>query len=522
MVKSSVHRRRRTSRRRVCRGIVIRAGTKVKQLLTGLSHSIIALDHLPIRQEDTVGQPYDLVVIGGGPAGYPAAIRAAQMGARVALAEGAKLGGVCLNRGCIPTKALIHSAEVYQQVLQAAPFGVDLPGEPGLNFARIVAHKQQVVGQLVSGIDSLLRNHRVALFPGWGTILGAGQVGVRSADGEGVELEARAILIATGSQPAFPPVPGVDLPGVISGEDATELGELPERLVIVGGGVIGVELASLFHALGVQVTVVEMQPMLLPAVGEVALTQRLRGSMRRRGVDIRLEAPVQAIAQARGKCKRVILASPRGEEVVEGDLIIMATGRRPRTAGLGLEELGVTMQGQAIGVDALMQTNIPGLFAAGDCTGRSMLASVASYQGLIAAENALGSRRRADYRAVPNAIFTIPELASVGLTEREARELGIASRVSRFPFSASGRALALGDTEGQVRMICEEGTDRVLGVHIMGPHATELIAEASLAVRLGLTAAKLAHTIHAHPTLSEVILEAAWGQLGGAIHHHRP
>ena len=482
-------------------------------------------------------QLYDLIVIGGGPAGYPAAIRAAQLGARVALVEKERLGGVCLNRGCIPTKALIHSAEVYQQVLEAAAFGVDLPGEPGLNFARMVTRKQEVVARLVGGVRHLLQNHSVALVSGWGTILelgrghpeacrracpgGRSRVRVRSADGGEVELRAKAILVATGSQSAFPPVPGVDLPGVISGEEATELTELPKSLVIVGGGVIGLELASLFHALGVQVTVVEMQPRLLPGVSEVALTQRLTGSLRRRGVDIRLRAPVQAIAQGKGERKRVILASPRGEEVVEGDLVIMATGRQPRTTELGLEELEVAMAGRAIMVDEFMQTNLPGLYAAGDCTGGPMLASVACYEGLIAAENGLGSHRRADYRAVPSAIFTIPELASVGLTEREARERGIACRVSRFPFSASGRALALGDTEGQMRMICEEGTGRVLGTHIMGPHATELIAEASLAVRLGLTAAELAHTIHAHPTLSEVIMEAAWGQLSGAIHYRQ-
>ena len=467
-----------------------------------------------------MGHSYDLIVIGGGPAGYPAAIRAAQLGARVALVESGGLGGVCLNRGCIPTKALVHSAEVYQQVLRAAPYGVDLPGEPGLSFARMVARKQEVVGQLVSGVNHLLRNHRVALLRGWGTILGADRVHVRSPDGGESELGGRAILIATGSQPVFPPVPGVDLPGVISGEEATELSELPSRLVIVGGGVIGVELASLFHAVGVQVSVVEMERTLLPGVGEAALTQRLTASLRRRGVDIRLSSPVQAIARGEGECKRVILASPRGEEAVEGDLIIMATGRQPRTAGLGLGELEVASEGQAIAVDEFMQTSLPGVYAAGDCTGGSMLASVASYEGLIAAENVMGSHRRVDYRAVPNAIFTIPELASVGLTEREARGRGISCRVSRFPFSASGRALALGETEGQVRMICEEGTDRVLGIHIMGPHSTELIAEATLAVRLGLTATELAHTIHAHPTLSEVIAEAAWAQLGGAIHYH--
>jgi dihydrolipoamide dehydrogenase len=467
-----------------------------------------------------VGQSYDLIVIGAGPAGYPAAIRAAQLGAAVALVEGETLGGVCLNRGCIPTKALIHGAEVYQQVCQATAFGVDLPGEPAVSFVRMAARKQEVVDQLITGVNHLLRSHRVALFQGWGALVEAGRVRVRSADGEEGELRARAILIATGSQPAIPPIAGIDLPGVISGEEATELRELPQRMVIVGGGVIGVELASLFHALGVQVTVAEMQPTLLPGVGEAALAQHLRGSLRRRGVDIRLRASVQAIVQDKGGSHQVILASPRGEEVVEGDLVIMATGRRPRTAALGLAELGVQMEGQAIGVDEFMQTSVPGLYAAGDCTGGSMLASVASYEGLIAAENVMDSRRGADYRAVPNAIFTIPELASVGLTEREAREQGIHCRVSRFPFSASGRALALGDREGQVRMICEAGTGRVLGTHIMGPHATELIAVASLAVRLGLTATELAHTIHAHPTLSEVILEAAWEQLDGAIHHH--
>jgi dihydrolipoamide dehydrogenase len=465
-----------------------------------------------------VGRSFDLVIVGGGPAGYPAAIRAAQLGASVALVEADRLGGVCLNRGCIPTKALIHSAEVYQQVCRAARFGIDLPGEPGLNFSHMVARKQEVVDRLVGGVGHLLRRHGIAVLRARGMVPQPGRVRLRSADGEETELAAKATLIATGSQPVFPPIPGAELPGVISGEEATELRQLPERLVIVGGGVIGLEMACLFHALGAQVTVVEMERSLLPGSGEVALTQRLTRSLRSRGVDIRLAVTVQAILPGAGDDRRVLLASRGGEEVIEADIVIMATGRRPRTAGLGLEELGVAMQGQAIKTDECMQTSIPGLYAAGDCTGGSLLASVASYEGMIAAENALGSCRRAEYHAVPSAVFTIPELASVGLTEREAKGRGIACRVSRFPFSASGRALALDDTEGQVRMVCEEGTGRVLGVHILGPHATELVAEASLAVRLGLTATDIAHTIHSHPTLSEAILETAWGQLDGAIH----
>ena len=464
-------------------------------------------------------QSYDLVVIGGGPAGYSAAIHAAQGGAGVALVERERMGGVCLNRGCIPSKALLHGAQVYQQVLQAMAWGIALPGQPMLDFARMAARKQEVVHRLSGGVTQLLRNHKVALFPGQGSIPQPGRVRTRSADGTESDLAARAILIATGSQPAFPPVPGADLPGVISGDAATELTVCPGRPVIVGGGVIGLELASLFHALGSQVTVVEMLPELLPGIGEVALTQQLTLSLRRRGVDIRLSSPVQAIVQGADGQHQVVLASPKGEERVTGDWVIMATGRRPCTAGLGLEALGVTMKGRAIAVDDSMRTNVPGLYAAGDCTGGVMLASVAYYEGLIAAENALGAYRRADYSAVPNAIFTIPELAGVGLTERQARERGIAVRVSRFPFSASGRAVAVGETEGQVRMVCEEGTERVLGVHILGPHATELIAEAALAVRLGLTATELAHTIHAHPTLGETIMEAAWMQLGGAIHY---
>jgi len=465
---------------------------------------------------------YDIVIIGGGPGGYVAAIRAAQLGARVALVEKERIGGTCLNRGCIPTKTLVSSVETYLLAEQAARYGVDIGGQVGVNFRQMMARKDDVVDTLVTSVIELVKGHKVDIYKGLGTILKPGLVQVKMEGPEpGLQrLAARKIIIATGSVSARLPIPGLDLPGVLTSRGLLALEELPPSLAVVGGGVIGVEFASIFNALGTKVTVVEMLPHLLPPVDR-RLARRFQRMLSGQGVEVQLNAPVQEIGLENGRLQ-VRFSTAKGEGAVVAEKVLLAVGRWPYTEGLGLAELGIKMDKRRILVNEFMETSVPGIYAVGDVLGTYMLAHVASYEGEVAVENALGHRRAADYRAVPYCVFTTPELAGVGLKENEAKEQGLDYQVVRFPFSASGRALAMGETEGQVKMVCEKGSGRVLGLHIMGPRASDLIAEGALAIQLGATAEDLAQTIHAHPTLPEAVMEAAKAAaFGEAIHFRR-
>ena len=465
-----------------------------------------------------MAEPFDLAVLGGGPAGYVAALRAAQLGARCMLFEKQSVGGTCLNRGCIPTKALIRSAEVLLELREAASYGVTIGGPVSADWQRMVTRKGEVVRTLVSGVESLLASGKVNLIRHEATLSARSDGGWQIGAGDETHV-ARKAIIATGSVPARLPVPGNDLPGVITSTEALNLERIPSELVIAGGNVIGLEFACLFWALGSRVTVLEMLPGILPATDE-RFSARLLSIMRARGVTILLGAKVAAIESA-APGLRVRYETPQGESAVTGDTVLLATGQRPYTEGLGLQELGIAMNRRAIAVNDRLEASLPGLYAAGDCVGGQMLAHVASHHGIVAAENALGARRAIDLGTVPACIFTLPEIAGVGLTEKQAKEKGIATAVGRFPFAALGRAIALGETEGQVRLICEASSGTVLGMHVMGPHASDLIAEGALAVRLGLTARQLADTIHAHPTLPEAVAEAALGVYGEAIHQRK-
>ena len=471
---------------------------------------------------------YDIVIIGGGPGGYVAAIRAAQLGARVALVEKERIGGTCLNHGCIPTKTLVSSAETYLLAKQATRYGVDIGGrnsEPYIevNFPQMMARKDEVVDTLVTSVIELVKGHKVDIYKGLGTILKPGLVQVKMDGGRSEsniqQLAAKNIVIATGSVPARLPIPGLDLPGVLTSRELLALEELPSSLAIVGGGVIGVEFASIFNALGTKVTVVEMLPHLLPPVDR-KLARRFQRILSGQGVEVKLNAPVQEIGSENGRL-RVKFAGAKGEGAVEAEKVLVAVGRWPYTEGLGVSELGIKMDRRRILVNEFMETSVPGIYAIGDVLGTYMLAHVASYEGEVAVENALGHRRAADYRAVPYCVFATPELAGVGLGEREAKEQGLDYQVVRFPFSASGRALAMGEAEGQVKMVCEKDSGRVLGLHIMGPRASDLIAEGALAIQLGATAEDLAQTIHAHPTLPEAVMEAAKAAAFGEAIHFR-
>lgn len=458
---------------------------------------------------------YDLIIIGGGPGGYVAAIRAAQRGAKVALVEKDRLGGTCLNRGCIPTKAMVRDAELYRQV-SSGVYCIEADTPFRANFARLMARKDQVVNTLVAGVEHLMKVHRIHVFRGMGRLTGPRTVRIETA-GEPVTLQGQAILLATGSKPAEVPIPGTDLPGVVTSDGLLQLERQPKSLVVVGGSAVGVEFACIFHALGTRVTILGRRTFLRDAEGQLA--KRFRTMLVREGVTIQIGLEFESITSGENGLLHVNYLQGGQRHYAAGEVVLLATGREPQTDNLGLEEVGVRLNGAAIAVDEYLETNVPGIYAIGDCIGGYMLAHVASYEGEVAVENILGGRRAVDYRVVPNCIFTMPEIASVGLTEEQAKEGGLRFKVSRFPFNVNGRAVAMGETEGQIRMLCEEGSGRVLGVHIMGPHASDLIAEAALAMRLGATAEDIAHTIHAHPTVPEALMEAAMAQVGGAIHY---
>jgi dihydrolipoamide dehydrogenase len=463
---------------------------------------------------------YDLVIIGGGTGGYVCAIRAAQLGLKVALVEKARLGGVCLNWGCIPTKTLLRSADAYLQTQNLVELGVQVEGRIAVDWPTMMARKEEVVGTLVGGVEKLLAGHSVEVLAGTARLDSPRRVEVDLNDGGQTALETRNVVVATGSVPARPPISGLDLPGVVTSNEIVTLETLPGRLAIIGGGVIGIEFATLFGALGTQVTVVEMLPHIMPPVDQ-ELSKRYRIFLRKQGIELQLNARVEEVAEADGglAVRYTVRDQPT---TAEADLVLNATGRVPFSQSLGLDELGVKREGGRVLVDERLATEVPGIYAIGDVTGEVLLAHVASRQGEVAAEVIAGHDSRMDYRAVPNVVFSMPEIAGVGLTSQEAKEQEIEVEVGIFPFSASGKALAQGEAEGQVRLLCEPGSGRVLGMHVMGPGASELIAEGALAVQLGATAREIAETIHAHPTLPEAVAEAARAvAFGEAIHFQR-
>ncbi len=452
-----------------------------------------------------MAEEYDIAIIGAGPGGYGAAIYASQLGAKVAVVEKDQLGGTCLNRGCIPTKALARSAEALAEAKRAEEFGVEVSGV-GVNFPKIMARKNQIVQTLVNGVSQLMRTGNITIFSGSGELLSPRLVRVDKQ-----EIAARKIIIATGSVPSRIPVPGLELPGVLTSDDILELDSIPSSLAVIGGGVIGVEFANIFAILGSKVTIIEMLPQILSPIDE-EIAHRFGTLLQGFGVEINTSAMVKEVRPA-GSLLEVVFTTAEGERGIEAEKVLLTVGRSPYTEGLGLAELGINIEGKAIKVNSRMETNIEGVYAIGDVIAGIMLAHVAFYEGKVAVDNALGRYHEADCGTIPNCIFTIPEIATVGMSEREAKEKGISYKVSRFPFSASGRAHSMGETSGLIKMICEARSGRVLGVHILGPHATDLIAEATLAIHFEANAEDIASAIHAHPTLPEALHKAALGQL---------
>ena len=460
----------------------------------------------------------DVAVLGGGPGGYVAALVAAQRGARVVLIEKERVGGTCLNVGCIPTKVLTTATGLLMQAKRAGDFGLSIP-QALADLPALMAYKRRTVDQLVGGVEQLLKARRITLLHGEAQIIKPDTLSLDNGKGGREEISAPRIVLAPGSLAAAPPVPGSDLPGVMTSTGALDIETVPTRLVVVGGGVIGLEFACIYEALGSQVTVLEMTPVILPGATDEAIAQRLHILLRRRGMNVRTGAVVRRIERS-GETLRVFAETAGAEMATDCERVLMATGRWPNTQGMGFAELGLRMNGRAIAVDERLATNLPNVWAVGDAIGGWMLAHKAMVDGRVAAENATGGQRQVDYRSVPNVIFTRPEVASVGLTEAQARAAGAAIEVSHFPFSANPRSRILGDSDGVVRLICEAGSGLILGVHLLGPHVTDLIAEGALAVQTGATADDLAWTTHAHPTFPEAMLEAALGFRDAAIHVH--
>jgi dihydrolipoamide dehydrogenase len=493
--------------------------------------------------EQAERQEFDLVVVGGGPGGYPAAIRAAQLGLRTALVEKERPGGVCLNWGCIPTKAMLRSADVLETMQHSAEFGV-LADNVRLDYSAVVKRKERIVKGLTDGVAGLLKANGVTVVGGHARFVGPNAVdvvGVGDAplgaggplynappapDGRPqARLEGRNLIVATGSTPVLLPIPGIDLPGVVTSDGAFLLGEVPRRIVIIGASAVGAEWATMFHAFGAQVTMVELLPTLIPAE-DADMGKALGRSFTKRGIKVQTGRTVSEITPAgpaskQGGALRVTVADPDGQnpEQVETDVVLVGVGRRPNTEGLDLERAGVvTDQRGWVQVDQQLRTSVAGVYGIGDVTGTVLLAHVASHQGLVAAGVIAGHPERMDYKAVPAATFTHPEVASVGLTEAKAKEAGYDVVAGRFPFTALGRAQTYGSTEGLVKVVADRKYGEVLGVHIIGPSASDLIPEGVLAMQLEATLTDIADTIHAHPTLGEGTMEAAMVALGLPVH----
>lgn len=455
---------------------------------------------------------YDIIVVGSGPGGYVAAIRASQLGLKAAIVERAETGGVCLNWGCIPTKALLKSAQVYTYCKSAAGYGIDLRGEVRPDLEKIVARSRNVAGTMSKGIAFLLKKNGIDLIPGFGRLAAPGRLEV-----DGTVYEADHIILATGASPREMPFIPVDGKHVITSRQALTLDKLPETMIVVGSGAIGSEFACLYATLGTKVTLIEYLPQLMPLEDE-EVSKYMERSFRKLRATVLTSTTVKSVTvNAEGKCE-VTVEGKKGSEVLTADVVLSAVGIQSNLENIGLEESGIVVERGKVAVDAYYRTNVPGVYAIGDIVAGPALAHVASAEAICCVEAICGlNPAPVDYTTIPSCVFTTPEVASVGMTEQQAREQGLEYKVGRYPFTASGRATAAGDRDGFVKLIF--GTDdKLLGAHLVGANVTEMIAEPTLAKALGVTAHLLARTIHAHPTMNEGMMEAAEAAAGTAIH----
>ena len=453
-----------------------------------------------------MGNRYDVAVLGGGPGGYEAAIRCAQYGLKTALIEMDKLGGTCLNRGCIPTKALLHGAEVYHQAKEAAKFGVTV-GSVSYDYSKIAAHKDKVVSKLVGGIGALEKAHGVEVINGFGKLEDKNTIDVG-----GKKVVADKIILAMGSTPSRPPIPGLDGKNVVTSDEVLAMTELPESFVIIGGGVIGMEFATLFATLGKKVTVVEMMPFVIPGIEEEIRSSLVR-NLKKTGVNIITSAKVTSIEG--GDIVKVNYELDGASKVAEGACCIVSVGRSPMTANCGLEEVGIKFAERNgrptryIQIDDCCETNVKNIYAIGDITPKIQLAHVASAQGMVAAANCAGKTSTMNYDVVPACLYTSPEIAYVGMTEDKAKEAGYEVITGSFNVATNGKAMVMGEGNGVVKLIAQKITGKLLGAQIYAPRATDMIGEVAVVMRKGGTIEDISETIHPHPTVVETIMEAA-------------
>ncbi|BDB01548.1 dihydrolipoyl dehydrogenase [Clostridium botulinum] len=457
-----------------------------------------------------------LVVIGGGPGGYVAAIRGAQLGAEVTLIEKEKLGGTCLNIGCIPTKVLLHSSELLNEIKESRTLGIEVNNEVKINWTQLQNRKNTVVNTLVSGVSSLLEHNKVKVINGTAAFEGKSSIKVTKDQGESENIQFDNVIISSGSVPFIPPIEGRELEGVIDSTGALSLDSIPKSMVIIGGGVIGIEFANIFSFLGCKVTVIEMLPYILPPVDR-EISEILKEKLKKDGIDIYNNCKVTKI-ENNNENLNVSFEEDNDKLNIEAQKVLIAVGRRANISNLNLESTGVYIEKGCIWVNDNMETNIKGIYAIGDCTGKNMLAHVASDQGIIAVENIMGKNKKMDYKTVPACVYTKPELASVGLTEEQAKQKGVDYKVGKFPLIYNGKSLIMNDTEGFIKIITDKKYEEILGVHILGPRATDLITEAALALRLEATLEEIITTVHAHPTIGEAMKEAALAVNKEAIH----
>jgi dihydrolipoamide dehydrogenase len=454
-----------------------------------------------------------VVILGGGPGGYVCAIRAAQLGADVAIIEKERMGGTCLNVGCIPTKVLLHTTELYRTIKEESKkLGIKVDNLD-MDWTVLQERKESVVDQLVSGIETLLESNNILKISGEGKFISDNEIRVTLPNGKKEIIKFDKAVIATGSETIRIPLEGVELDEVITSNEALSLKEIPESMCIIGGGVIGSEFASIYSSLGTKVTIIEMLPEILPTMDD-DIVGILKNQLIQLGADIYTKTKVVCIQENNEKLV-VDTRSGESKESFVVEKVLLAVGRKPVTKNLGLEEIGVKVDKGAIVVDRrTMETNVKNIYAIGDCNGGVLLAHVASAEGIAAAENIMGRASKIDFKTTPSAVYTKPELASVGLTEREAKNQGYEVKIGSFPLFANGKSLIMGETNGIVKFVVDANTDEILGIHMAGPRATDLIVEGGLALRLEATVEEIITTIHAHPTIGEAFHEAAH-----AVHH---
>lgn len=459
---------------------------------------------------------YDVAVLGAGPGGYVAAIRAAQIGAKVAIIEKTSVGGTCLNVGCIPTKALIKNVEILHAIDAGKKRGIKIDGNIELDYAKAVKAKDNAVKQLVNGVTGLLASNGVDQYQGMGTVVEDNFISIEKSDGETEKIQYNKLIIATGSSPKLPPIPGADLEGVMTSTELLSIKEVPKQLIIIGAGVIGCEFASIFNAYGSKITMVEMESRPV-AMMDSDVAENMNGMLMQNGIDLKLERQVKSITKRADGSLDVAIADKSGEEeIITGTAVLISIGRKSNLDGL--DNLKLQTEKGFIIVNDKLETSVPDVYAIGDITGKKQLAHVASEMGIVAAENAMGRDRSIELDVVPSCIYTLPEVGSVGLTEKEAKEKGYEILVGKFPLMACGKAVASGDMEGVFKIIADKSTRKILGAHLIGKSATELVAEAAAYMKMNATVDDIVETIHAHPTISESIAEAARGIDNCIIH----